>query len=667
MRNTTLLLGCLGAAGLLLAGCGARTEVSQSGNAPAQYSHVYITTQEVWFNTSATAGPDDTGWQKFPLTTPATVDLVGDEDGTLGTIATNVNLVAGTYSQIRLIPIDSSAPLSVSATAIGATYNAEADYVNPATGTTVQLPLELLNPDKGIGIQASLKVPIGSVGSAGIGALAGGSSGIGTGDATSTAGTTDATGIGTSTGTTTAGTTTTSATGTTTTTTIASFTVNIDGNRDLVPFLYAPTGTGGTNGIPGIMLSSHATAFDLSQVTAIQGTLTLTNLSGYTAVSGLPDIQATAESLSADGTRHEVVLSVPVHSDGTFLLYPLPTSSSTNVYYDVVIHGSGIATIIIKNVEVTLPSTSSSSSSFGSSSTTTDTTTAATTDTGTTTALSAATINSTNTSIDTATITPPSVNTVSLGTLLPRYASTYTANITAAAGGALPAGTDIAFYETLSGSAEVPYVIESAPIDPFNQNLANAQTLSACTVDSGTYVASGETINVISAAPTQGTGGYTVAGTAPNYADGTFTAVITPPAASACVTAAAGAAPPTTTTPTATAAPVSVAVPTLTLASGAATGSVVAVVTANSKFNAGQLLISHEGALVAQVPLAASLLASGGNVSATVPAGTASSLYYVSVRVWNTTNPASTLLRQWFDTPADLRSTTSISVPVTIN
>ena len=80
MRNTTLLLGCLGAAGLLLAGCGARTEVSQSGNAPAQYSHVYITTQEVWFNTSATAGPDDTGWQKFPLTTPATVDLVGDED-----------------------------------------------------------------------------------------------------------------------------------------------------------------------------------------------------------------------------------------------------------------------------------------------------------------------------------------------------------------------------------------------------------------------------------------------------------------------------------------------------------------------------------------------------------------------------------------------------------
>ena len=649
-RTPAALLGTLAAAGLLLTGCSARTEVSQSGNAPSQYSHVYITTQEVWFNTSSTAGPDDSGWQRFPLSTPATVDLVGDEDGTLGTIATNVNLVAGTYSQIRLIPIDSSAPLSVSATAIGATYNAEADYVDPATGTTVQLPLELLNPDKGIGIQASLKVPIGSVGSAGIGGVASGTSSIGTGDATSTTGTTDAsTGIDATTGTPT-----TPTTGTTTTT-IASFTVNIDGNRDLVPFLHASTASSNTN---GIMLSSHATAFDLSQVGGIQGTLTLTNLTGYTAVSGLPDIQATAETLSADGTRHQVVLSVPVHSDGTFLLYPLPTSSSTAAYYDVVIHGGGVATIIIKNVAVILPSSSSNNSSTTTTGTTT-TDTSTTVDAGTTTALSAATINSTNTSIDTTTITPPSLNTVSIGTLIPRYASTYAANITPASG-ALPAGANIAFYETLSGSAEVPYVIESSPIDPFNQNLFSAQTLSACTVDSGTYVASGETINVISAAPVQGTGTYTVAATAPNYADGALSSkvAVAPPSSSLCLTA------PSTTAATGTAAPASVAIPTLTLASGAATGSVVAVLSPTTKYIAGQLLVSHEGALVAQVPLSAAVLSNGGNVTAIVPAGTTSSLYYVSVRVWN---PNGLLSRQWYDTPADLRSTTSISVPVTIN
>ena len=347
----------------------------------------------------------------------------------------------------------------------------------------MQLPLELLNPDKGIGIQASLKVPIGTVGAAGVGGTSTGtSSGIGIGDATSTTGTTDA-----SSGVTTASSATTSTSSSSTTTTIASFTVNIDGNSDLVPFVYGATSlpNSGTN---AIMLSSHATAFDLSQVGGIQGTLTLTNLTGYTGVSGLPDIQATAETLSADGTRHEVVLSVPVHSDGTFLLYPLPTSSSTPAYYDVVIHGPGIATIIIKNVEL----------AFGSSSTTTATGTAA---------LSAATITSTDSSVDTTTITPPSLATVSIGTLIPRYASTYTANITPASGATLPAGTQVNFYETVSGSGEVPYVIESSPIDPFNQDLFNVQMLSACTVDSGTYVASGETINVISAGPGAGTGG----------------------------------------------------------------------------------------------------------------------------------------------------------------
>jgi hypothetical protein len=628
----TALLAAIGGAGCLLAGCSARTEVSLSGNSPAQYSHVYITTQEVWFNTSATAGPDDSGWQKFSLSTPQTVDIVADEDGTLGTIATNVNLLAGSYSQIRLIPMDPSAPLADSASGVGALYNAEADYVD-AGGTTVQLPLELLNPDKGIGIQGSLKVPIGSVGSTAVGSTSTTTGGIGTGDATSTTGTTDA-----STGTTTAtGATTTTSSGSSTTT-IASFAINIDGNRDLVPFVYgSATPANATN---AIMLSSHATAYDLSQVGGIQGTLTLTNLTNYSAISGLPDIQATAETLSADGTRHEVVLSTPVHSDGTFLLYPLPTNTSNPAYYDVVIHGGGIATIIIKAVEL-VPGT-------------------------TTTALSAATIPSTDTDTDTTTITPPSVTTVSIGTLIPRAAGTYTTNIVTAASNPLPADTLVGFYETLTASGEVPYVIESSPLDPFNQVLANPQTLSAGTVDSGTYVSSGETVTVVSSAPVQGAGAYTVAGTAPNYADGALTPVVKAPVVAS-----------TTSTSTTTTAPVapSVTVPGLTFASGAVTGSVVAVVTPAAKYSQsgagayqGELLVSHEGALVAQVPLDSVLTtAGGGNVLATVPAGTTSSLYYVSVRVWKITNPGDTLSRQWYDTAVDLRSSTSGSIAVTIN
>jgi hypothetical protein len=633
-RLPAVLVGSLAAVGGLLAGCSARTEVSLAGNTPAQYSHVYITAQAVWFNNSATAGPDDSGWQQFPLSTPTTVDLVADQDGSLGTLATDLKLLAGTYSQIRLIPVDSSATLTASAQAMGALYNAEADYVD-SSGTTHQLPLELLNPDKGIGMQASLKVPIGNLGSsATTGAL-----GVGTG--TTTTGTTTGTttfGTPTTTGTTTTGTTTTgtttgtttfgtptttgtTTTGTTTTTgssttTIASFTVNMDGGRDLVPFTYASTPT------TGILLSSHASAYDLSQVGGISGTLTLTNLTNFSGQSGLPDIQVTAETLSADGTRHEVVLSTPLHSDGTFLLYPLPTSSSTPAFYDLVIHGGGIATIIIKDIQLTLGTT--------------------------TTALSAATIPATTTNTNTTTVTAPNLSTVSIGTLIPRAATTYTANVTTTAASPLPAGALVAFYQTLGGSGEVPYVIEFAPIDPFNQVLFNPQVLSAGTVDSGTYVASGDTVTVVSAAPSQGAGKYVVAGTAPNYTDGALTALVAPPSSGTN--------------------PVTVTVPSLSPAAGASTGSVAATITPATpgKYNQGRLLVSHEGALVASAPLD-SVLAQGGSMSVSVPAGTPSSYYYVSVRVWNSSSPSATLARQWFPSIVDLRSSTSGSIALTIN
>ena len=623
-RLPAVLVGSLAAVSGLLAGCSARTEVSLAGNTPAQYSHVYITAQAVWFNNSATAGPDDSGWQQFPLSTPTTVDLVADQDGSLGTLATDLKLLAGTYSQIRLIPVDASATLTASAQAMGALYNAEADYVD-SSGTTHQLPLELLNPDKGIGMQASLKVPIGNLGSSG----ATGALGVGVGTGTTTTGTTTGTTTfgtptttsTTTTGTTTNGTTTTGTTGTTTTTgssttTIASFTVNMDGGRDLVPFTYASTPT------TGILLSSHASAYDLSQVGGISGTLTLTNLTNFSGESGLPDIQVSAETLSADGLRHEVVLSTPLHSDGTFLLYPLPTSSSTPAFYDLVIHGGGIATIIIKDIQLTLGTT--------------------------TTALSAATIPATTTNTNTTTVTAPNLSTVSIGTLIPRAATTYTANVTTTAASPLPAGALVAFYQTLGGSGEVPYVIESAPIDPFNQVLFNPQVLSAGTVDSGTYVASGDTVTVVSAAPSPGAGKYVVAGTAPNYTDGVLTPIVAPPSSGTN--------------------PVTVTVPSLSPAAGASTGSVAATITPATpgKYNQGRLLVSHEGALVASAPLD-SVLAQGGSVSVSVPAGTASSFYYVSVRVWNSSSPSTTLSRQWYPSIVDLRSSTSGSIALTIN
>jgi len=578
-----------------VAGCSTRTNVSVTGNTPARYSHVWITAQAVWFNTSAIAGPDDSGWVRFPLSTPATVDLVTESGGNLGSLVTGLKLAPATYSQVRLIPVDAATALTSSAHTAGALYNTEADYVDSA-GTTHQLPLELLNPDKGIGIQGTLKVPVGNVGAA----LAGTS--------TTTTGTT----ITATTSNTTTTPTTTPTTPTTTTTT-TSFAVTFDGARDLTPFTYAAATTPN-----GILLSSHASAFDLSEVGGIQGQLTLTNLTGISSAAGLPAIQVSAQSLSTDGTRHVVVGRTPVHADGSFLLYPLATSSSSPADYDLVIHGPGIATIIIKAVKVTLASSTS-----------------ATTTTSTAAAANATTI-----------------NTVSVGTLIPRAGSSYTANLGTASAAVLPAAAQVAFYQTLATAGEVPYLIEASPIDPFNHVLASAQALSKGTVDSGTYTASGASVTLVSAAPAEGAGRYLVAASAPSFTDGTLTTTVSAP-------------------PAGTTTPVAVTVPALTLAPGATSGSISASVTQATagKYDHGELLVTHDGTLVATTPLDAALT-QGAGATITVnglPTGLSAALYYVAVRAWNSRDASGTLQRQSYPTAIDLRGSATGAVQVTIN
>jgi hypothetical protein len=590
-----------------LAGCSSRSNVSAIGNTPPLYTHVYLTAQAVWFNNSATAGPDDGGWAQFPLSTPVTVDLVADSGGNFAYLATDLRLAPGSYSQVRFIPVDASTPLTTSAQTLGAEYNMEADYVD-SSGVTHQLPLELLNPDKGLGIQTSLSVPIGGFGAS---ALAGTSSPVAPtplGTTTTTTTTTPTTSVGSS-------------------TTTAEFALNFDGARDLTAFTYGS--------VNAVLLSSHVSAYDLSQSGGIQGQLTLTNLT-LTSANGTPGIEVSAESLSADGTRHFVAASSPVAADGSFTLYPLAANSSNNVSYDIVIHGAGIATIIIKNIII--PPTGSTGVS---SSSLTGGTTTATTTTGT---------GVTATNPDTSPITP--ANLVSVGTLIPRAADTYTANISTATGAPLPAGAEAAFYQTLPAASEVPYVIEADPIDPFNQVLANSQALSSGTVDSGTYVSSGATVTVVSAAPLEGAGTYRVAATAPFYADGALTVTVSAP----------------TTAGVTTAGPV--ALGTLALATGTSAASVSATVkpATAGKYDHGEIMLSQNGQLVASGSLDAALQAGGGSVQLTgVPGGTSTSIYYLTVRAWNSGDPAGTLTRQWYDTPVDLRAGGSASVQLTVN
>jgi len=577
----------------VLAGCSVKTDVSVTGNSPALYSHVWITAQEVWFNTSAAAGPDDGGWVKFSLSTPATVDLVTDSGGNLGSLVTGLKLAAGNYSQVRLIPVDAAAALTSSAMTAGAHYNAEADFVDSG-GTPHQLPLELLSPDQGIGIQGSLSVPIGNIGAALSGA---------------TTPTTSAT----------SSTPSTTASATSSSTTTASFALDFDAARDLALFTY-----GGASSPNGILMSSHASAYDLSQVGGISGQLTLTNLTG---INGLPAIQVSAEVLSADLSRHVVVSSTPVHADGSFLLYPLATSSSNPPTYDVVIHGAGIATIIIKAVQVSPASSSTSSTTSASTSSTSTTGSSAT-------------------------------NTVSVGTLIPRSASAYTVNLGNASGPALPAGAWVAFYQTLAAKGEVPYLIEASPIDPFSQTLANfnptlanAQGLSTGTIDSGTYNASGATVTLVSAAPVEKAGGYLVAASAPGYQDGPLTTSVAAPQSG-------------TTAPPVT-------LPALTLAAGNSPGSISVSITQATagKYDHGELLLGHDGTLIAAAPLDAAL-AQGPGATVTVnsvSSGTPASLYYAAVRVWKSSAPSTTLHRQSYPTAIDLRGSASGSAQLTID
>jgi hypothetical protein len=626
--QTTPTITAVAALCAALGGCSTRSNVSAIGNTPPLYTHVYVTAQAVWFNSSATAGPDDGGWAQFPLTTPVTVDLVADSNGNFSYLTTDLRLAPGSYSQVRFIPVDSSTPLTASAQTLGATYNMEADYVD-SSGVTHQLPLELLNPDKGFGIQTSLSVPIGGVGASAL------SGGVGTPTATASTtsspfgGTTSSTSTGTTIGTTT-GTTSTSGTSTT-----AEFALLFDAASDLTAFTYS--------GVSAALLSSHITASDLSKSGGIQGQLTLTNLTTLTSANGTPGITVSAESLSVDGSRHYVVASAPVASDGSFTLYPLAANSSNNVSYDIVIHGAGIATIIIKDIiipPVGSAGVSTSSLTGGSTSV------IGTTTTGTT---------GTTTSVDTSPITP--ANLVSVGTLVPRGVTSFTANI-ASASAPLPAGAAVGFYQTLPGAGEAPYVIESDPIDPFNQVLANAQALSVGTVDSGTYVSSGATVTVVSAAPAEGAGTYRVAANAPFYTDGNLVGTTVSAPTASGVTAAS---------------PVTPAM--LSLASGNSPGTVSATVkTATSgKYDSGDIMLSQNGQLVASASLD-TVLKAGGSVQLTgVPSGTPSNIYYITVRAWcsgtstSCKGPAGGLSRQWYPNVIDLSSATSASVQLTVN
>jgi Domain of unknown function (DUF4382) len=704
------LLACIA-----LAACQPQTNVSATGNVPVQYQHVWVTMNEVAFNTSATAGPADTTWTQFTLPSPQTIDLASFTNGALAQFASSLKLSEGTYNQMRITMTDANASVTSSAQAAGASFNDEVDYTD-ASGALHRLPLQVPNAAQGVAFPVSLTVV--SAQQAGIAALAcasmSGNSSTGNASAllggsfngstncafggqtkadcvqgqffdslgscitvgtTSGLGTTS--GIGTTTGSTSsitcpAGTTYDSATGTCTSTLtsgptscaagttydsatgtcVASNTTNFastctatqtynpttgtcsgsltaattslaitfDASRDIAPYLIG--------GQPGFVLIPHAAAaYNLAQAGSIAGSV---NIAGLPATTG--GIEVTAETLSSDGSRHVIVESAPVSNTGSFVLYPLPatttaasyttsttcpsgetydsasgtcvTTASSTEQYDLVIHGPGIATVIIAGVPVSSGNSAASSTlSFG------------------------------------VTLTPATSFAVQL-------ASGSTVS---------PAGAYVGFYQTIPSSGEVPYLIEAYPVDPFTGAFDTAQYLSTADLQYGAYV-SGGVVALTDAAPAEGAGAYHVAASAPLYGDGPLSTTVVAPA-----------------TATASATPFTVAA--IPLPSGTTAGSIAGTVTvaAPGKYDKGELLLTQNGALLAVAPLDSYLAAaqSSATLFSSVPTGGSGSVsntnqFFAEAWVWNSSNPSGTLSRQPVSSAIDLSSGSASGVTIAI-
>jgi len=149
----TLLLGL----SVFLSACGGGGSTSSSGggavnmsltDAPGDFDHAYITVSDVWVHTSSVADPRGTGWLKYPLATPVTVDLLSLSNGNMLSVWNNIRIPVGIYQQIRLLLVP--------------TFNAKPpsghQYYNEVIIGSSTYPLIIPDPDHGIQLLGTFSV-----------------------------------------------------------------------------------------------------------------------------------------------------------------------------------------------------------------------------------------------------------------------------------------------------------------------------------------------------------------------------------------------------------------------------------------------------------------------------------------------------------------------------
>ncbi len=117
-------------------------------DAPAYgFDHVWITVKDLWFHTSDTAVSEQSGWHKFPLSSPITLDLLELGNGNISVpVWDNIELPEGEYTQMRVFLVRSDAALAASASDAGLVYNNEVDV----TGDASHYPLRVPAAERGI-------------------------------------------------------------------------------------------------------------------------------------------------------------------------------------------------------------------------------------------------------------------------------------------------------------------------------------------------------------------------------------------------------------------------------------------------------------------------------------------------------------------------------------
>ena len=522
---------------LLFAGCSLKSNVVATGTAPGNVTHLWVTVQEVWFATGADTPPESTaGWTKSVLATPISIDLAAISSATLPELASSVSLPAGTYRQVHFVLADSGDTLTTAAQSAGLATNASITLTD-STGTLTTAPLESPVPRAGITIPTDLVL----AGSFNLGRSSsstgtpGSGSGSGTGPTPST----------------------------------STLAMMLDGARDVLPYTYGTT--------TGYLLSPIASVADEKSSGGISGSIDVSALAaGYGAIS------VSAEIPNAANTHHVVVQRRVVGSGGAFTLYPLPAPSSGTTHYDLVIAGSGVDTVIIRNIPISAGNVATA-------------------------------VVAQSTPIVLTAATPIYANLTTQSTLL-------------------PGGARVAFYQTVPASGEIPYAIDSTAVDLVSRRLpGNAFALSNGPLIVGNY-ASGSAISASTLAAVEGAGGYVV-GTEGLYRTDTLST------APSVITGASPAPTPVVAPYPAIAAGGVAGTIALTLAARAGTyDSGFVVLSAGNRVveaaNVGTLLGTGGGTLnIGNVPGGSGLAATAG-----VP-------YRVAIRAWNSNSPTASFVR----------------------